>query len=310
MIAFAADRKFRRLRRGLAPLELVLCLPILLFIMALMVNFATIASWKIRSQSVARHALWGSRQPRAGATNPRPQYWPLSADIQTAGAGNLPALDDPRVDLPVARGPLPYNTVVHEHLLDPTRGLQQGSAEIERDVPLLPTLGPYRLESEDFLLDDTWEHQRMGLAVWHNELRRIPVIYELARADAQYVDEYVEAVKNIIYASFRRDLWPLDRDAEFLAYSQRFGWGTGAPDFHPSLSGFCAVDHTLAQGRVDELVERVADVPRRMTEEFIDLYERVLDELEEDGSPAEIRQLQENISILQQFLARLEAGDS
>ena len=86
-------------RRGLAPLELVLSLPIMLLIMALMVNFGTLACWKVRGLSMARLAVWGSRWPRSGDSTPRPAYWPAPGTVGTAGPVNVPQLDD------AARGP-------------------------------------------------------------------------------------------------------------------------------------------------------------------------------------------------------------
>ena len=56
--------------RALAPLEMVLSLPILLFIMAVIINFGTLASWKVRGLSAARHAVWSSRWPRSRSTSP------------------------------------------------------------------------------------------------------------------------------------------------------------------------------------------------------------------------------------------------
>ncbi|MBI2480878.1 MAG: pilus assembly protein [Planctomycetia bacterium] len=53
-----------RRRRGLAPLEFVLWLPVLLFVMALMVNYGTIATWRVRSEIVSQHAAWRTRWPR------------------------------------------------------------------------------------------------------------------------------------------------------------------------------------------------------------------------------------------------------
>ena len=50
--------------RGLAMLELILALPILLFIMALIINYGTVAAWKVREHSVARLAVWETRWPR------------------------------------------------------------------------------------------------------------------------------------------------------------------------------------------------------------------------------------------------------
>ena len=90
-------------RMGLSTLEVVLCLPILLLVMALMINFGTAACWKARGQVVARHALWGSRWPRTGERNPRPSFWPEPASLSSGGAGDVEALDDPRVNQPVAR---------------------------------------------------------------------------------------------------------------------------------------------------------------------------------------------------------------
>lgn len=61
-----------RRRRGLSTLEMVLSLPILLFVMALMINYGTVACWKVRALSVARNAVWSTRWPRTGHSNPRP----------------------------------------------------------------------------------------------------------------------------------------------------------------------------------------------------------------------------------------------
>src|SRR5438309_1547037 len=62
-------------RRGLAMLELTLALPIMLFVMALIYNYGIAAAWKVRENSVARLAIWQSRWPRSGASDPKPSYW-------------------------------------------------------------------------------------------------------------------------------------------------------------------------------------------------------------------------------------------
>ena len=67
-----AGRMARGNRRGLSMLELALSLPILLFVMALIVNYGTLAAWKVRDLSVARLAVWGKplaayRQRQPGA---------------------------------------------------------------------------------------------------------------------------------------------------------------------------------------------------------------------------------------------------
>ena len=104
-------------------LELVLALPILLFIMALIYDYGVVAAWKVRENSVARLAVWQTRWPRTGATDPRPSYWPArrhderSRPRERAGHGRQPRRSAGR------RGPLQGATVDSE-VLDETRGLR------------------------------------------------------------------------------------------------------------------------------------------------------------------------------------------
>ncbi|MFW5693516.1 MAG: TadE/TadG family type IV pilus assembly protein, partial [Thermoguttaceae bacterium] len=171
-------------RRGLSTLELVMALPILLMIMALMINYGVVACWKLRALTVSRHAAWSTRWPRAAAGDPRPEVWPEGAALGTRGLDRWPSLDDPRVNHRVARGPLAPWATVREELLDPARGPREGSSRIERGFPMLGRMGTYRLEAHDALLDNLWQYQRMGLP--SNRHRRIPVLYELAQAPASY----------------------------------------------------------------------------------------------------------------------------
>jgi len=304
----------RRRRRGLSTLEMVLALPILLFIMALIVNFGTVATWKVRGQSMARQAVWATRWPRSGGSDPRPDYWPDNAGVRAGGAGNLPELDDPRVDLPVARGPMILDTPVNRDLLDPTRGLRQGSADLTRRYPMLGKLGRYRFETKTFILDDKWQYRRMGLS-W-NKQRRIPVIYALRKAPAGMVQAYINAVTALVNAPFQPQLYPLDRDEEFIDYSARFAWGTGAPDFHPGLHMFCTLDRQVSDRLVEDLIGRIEGLPKTMATAFIRLYQRVIQELQsrlngplppgqQAAIQAEIAQLQAKIAQLNQFLQSL-----
>ena len=310
-------------RHGLSTLEMVLCLPVLLFIMALMVNFGTVACWKVRSLSIAREAVWSTRWPRSGNSNPRPAYWPQGAGISAVADGNVAALDDPRVDLPVARGPLPLGTMVNEELLDPTRGLRRGSADITRGFPMLGGLGDYELEAKTSPLDDKWQFRRMGMSsTWQ---RRIPIIYVLAKAPSNLATAYVQAVSAVLYAPFRDDLQPMDNDEEYRAYGMRFGWGRRSPVFYPRLRRFCTLDEKVALERQDNLVDRiqgkvernqdgrvlrrVSGVAERMTQSFISLYQRVIRALQASGVPgteAEISMLQARIDTLNQFLQTLQ----
>jgi hypothetical protein len=301
-------------RRGLAPLELVLSLPILLFVMALMINYGTVSSWKVRGWLAARHAVWQSRWPRNLGNFPRPEYWPTTANMGAGGSADVTELNHPAVDQPVARGPWLMNTQVDEDLLDPTRGMRRGSSNLTRSFPFLGGLGDYHLPTETQLLDNKWQFERLGLS-WTRQ-RRIPVIYTFPQSDAGLANAYLQAALAIYYAPFRPDLFPLDRDDEFLEYSNRFGWGRGAPDFHPNLRNccnccgltspgdcchndshvtFCCTDHAVAQALASELVDRIQGkvvkdddgnviqyipcVAERMAQAFIHLYQNVIQEL-------------------------------
>ncbi|RMF98343.1 MAG: pilus assembly protein, partial [Planctomycetota bacterium] len=135
----------RTVRKGLAPLEFVLVIPLLLFVMALMINYGTVAGWRVRALGMSRHAAWQSRHPRSMSRSPRPDYWPASANVDSGGAADAPSLDFPAVDLPVVRGPTVGDFGVRSGLLDPSRGIRRGSASMDRDFPLLPSMGPYHL---------------------------------------------------------------------------------------------------------------------------------------------------------------------
>ena len=321
---------YRSGRRGLAPLELVLALPILLFVMALIVCYGTISAWKVREHSVARLAAWETRWPRSGSTDPRPSYWPATASMGSSDQGNVVGMDDSRVDLPVARGPMPAATVNSE-LLDPTRGLREGSATLTRRYPMLSKMGSYTITAQTWLIDDKWQYQRMGMG--SNWQRRIPVLYALAEAPASLVNAYVQSVMAIINAPFAAQLAPLDHDPDFIYYGTLFGWG-GAPDFYPKFQSVCTTDRAVTQRAVQKLVDqiqgnntqrpRIPSLAEVMALAFgspqtpLGLYERALAAFQailHAGSPpalvalaqSQIPQLQSNIQMLQQFLQTIQA---
>ena len=319
-------------RRGLSTLELVLALPILLGVMALMINFGTAACWKVRASIIARQKLWESRSGRSSGVNSQPDWWPGTS---STGGGHIDELDDPRVDLPVARGPLLPWAEVNSDLLDPTRGLLTASADLDRAFPMLSSMGSYNLTARSALLDRKFTFSGDLSSSYHGT-RRSPMLYVFQKAEAELGQAYVDAVVAILYAPFREALMPLDRDAEFQYYNTLFApyentkhvWGGGSPEFHPGLGGFCDMDHAVAKDKVSDLVDRIqgADkdkkhipsVAERMTRSFIHLYEHILEEIEnlENLEPpfppnqaaalrAQVPQLQQKIDILNQFLLTL-----
>jgi hypothetical protein len=293
---------------GLAPLEMVAALPLLMCLMAAMYYFGAAAVWKVRALSVARNMVWSTRWPRTGTTMPRPVYWPVDgATSSTAGPDNAPAIDDTRVQQPVVRGPLPA-AQVNSNLLDPTRGLREGQASVQRKFPLPGTLGTRVIRAEDVILDDKWQHRRMGLS--SNITRRIPILYALQHAPQALADAYVQAVMAIYNAPCQQDLRPLGpNDDEWAAYGARFGWGTGSPDYYPRLYRFCSLDMQIAGDAVKNLIERIqgtGGLARRVAQGFINLYQRVIDAINAaGGDAAETDALQQKIDALKQFLDSL-----
>jgi hypothetical protein len=261
-------------RRGLAPLEMVLALPILLFIMALIVNYGTIASWKVRTLSIARQESFGERWPRTAAASPQPAYWPAAATAMgSAGMANQTALDDPRPDQPVARGPMLGNIVVNRDLLDPSRGFRDGSAQLTRRYPMLGRLGSYQVKADSHLLDDKWQYQRMGIP--STIAPRIPYIYTLKQPPTALIDAYVQAAVAIYFASFRTALAPLDRDPEYITYS-RLGLCGGPPDFYPRLRGFCSLERSQVDPLVESLIKRIDGLPKSMAQSFLNFYNSLI----------------------------------
>ncbi|MCS7306754.1 MAG: hypothetical protein NZ602_16800 [Thermoguttaceae bacterium] len=316
----------RPARRGLAPLELALALPLLLMIMALMINFGTAAAWKVRAQVVARHAVWATRWPRDLSDLPRPTVsvevawpdigtgqsrlrtdrwiaWPGSAGMGTAGGPWMASLMDPRIEHPVVRGPLPPANIDPDmySLMTIPNGARTGQADIRRDYPLLQrTLGDYQLDARCPLLDNDWRYQRMPWDTeawywtgWHNEHRRIPVLYDLGflapQTDLLESLYQYPAYRNAFFAMARSFNWPMDfmamggpdlygrdiRDDEDQFYENFFpriyvdpqgmqhniGFGRHHHRIGVSLRWFCSLDESFIRQRVDNLVDRIQGRP-------------------------------------------------
>ena len=162
---------------------MVLALPLLLMIMAVIVNFGTLACWKVRGLSMARMTVWGNRWPRSNNGNPQPTYWPAPGTTAMTGPTILPGqVDDPRVDQEVARGPTIMNAQVNIELLDPARGLLRSSASLTRTWPMLGKWPPYHLQATTCLLDDQWQYNTPLMGMGSNQTRRIPILYTLPQA--------------------------------------------------------------------------------------------------------------------------------
>ena len=182
-------------RRGLAMLELTLALPILLFIMALIINYGTIAAWKVREHSVARLAVWETRWPRTGppiparVTGPPRHRWNLPTRARWQPWTTAASICRWRAVRCPRRTSIPTCSIRPADCARARRSLT-------RKYPLLGKMGTYTIEAQTWLIDDKWQYQRMGMG--DNCQRRIPVLYALAEAPASLVNAYVQSVMAII----------------------------------------------------------------------------------------------------------------
>lgn len=328
-------RKYSSRRPGLAPLELVLWAPVLLFVTALLVNFGTAAAWRVRTEVAARDAADRSRAPRTGANEPRPTTLPEDdgtlADAESRiyakhGPEQLNELDDPSIDFPVVRGPLPNGFEVYPTLDPDSRGLEQGTAEIDRRYAMLPRLGQFNSGYvRNHSLDDSWAISRMyfsGVIPIPNEhvfaqngswtfgaelngryhrfssvpnlYRRTKLLYQFPILTGSLSARFVAAMDAIMNSPWRDELQVLDRDEDFIRYTGR-GY-----DFYPRMRIPCELDRETTRELglegpvIDELNSRnevvlggVTRLPRRMTERFLSLYLTRIDQILADPTAAE-----------------------
>jgi hypothetical protein len=242
-------------------LELAMAMPVLLLIMALMINYGTVACWKVRGLMVANYTISGVRYPRNANTLPRPGYWPTGG---TYGVANWTAAsaDLRQLHLPVVRGPVldlgldaTRTLQVRSSLLDPSLGFGEGHSDLTRRFAMVARLGSYALHAQDYLLEHLWQYPRHGLET--NVDRRLPLLYTLLQAPAGFSNAFTAAVWAILDAAWLHDLLPLERDL---------------PNF-PSLPVHaCSTDRAVVGGWVDLfLLDRnnrysIPRIPERMEE--------------------------------------------
>ena len=305
-------------------MEFVLWLPILLFVTALMVNYGTLATWRVRGEVVSRHAAWRARWPRSGNSEGAPrEYWPRDAEMDIEPAAPMLLLDDPAIQHPVVRGPIPNDFIVNP-VLDPDhRGAYQGVSEVNREYPLLPRLGDYRSgDIETPLLDRKWQAAAMGIP---NRYRRIKVLYQLPKTDPSLPRAFANAVNGVLRIPHFHALAVLDRYPDVLRYTGSYH------DFHPLVDASkCELDRDVVRneellrlGERQGLVDRrgadgielgdISRLPRGMTGFFLRMYRAALRRLQDElagpppPSPRRRAEIQAEIAELQRKIGQLEA---
>ncbi len=309
-------------RTALAPVELVLVLPILAMLMGLMINFGVAAAWKIRTQGNAHYAAFRSVQTRTGEWNAAPANWPRATISQGVGSG-LPTVDQfwdahpdtshPRADW--IRGdwlsaPGAVSAIQVEGRLEFNGSVNSGRAQVERPVPMLrgalPS-GRFRFDLNNDLLDNRWQFHTLGIG--DNEASRTRVWWDLEHSDLAAIDPRIAQIQTRLDAAQRQllsnprpqFLFPLDRDVEFWIYRQH------RPEFHPRLPGGCSLDVNDVQvNRVVPLVDRINRLPCTMSEAYLGLYREWICRLERCGAdPQSIAPLRDRYNDLRLFVNSL-----
>jgi hypothetical protein len=300
-------RRFRGARRGLAPLELVLWIPVLLMTAALMVIFGTSAAWRIRGEVASRDAVWRVLTPRTGNNEHRPdtETWPhndATYEFQYS-ASQLSSIDLPQLQHEVVRGPLPNGWEVTP-ILDPNeKNLLEGRSSIRRDFPMLSRMGDYRSGTISHeILDGTWAvgwSYRRGVLEWPNEVggfrpwgtvpnefRRSVLLYKFPKV-SEGKSAFAGAVTQAVSLSQSAGMRVLDRDEEIRHYTG------GYRDFYPRARVICTLDseemreQALERFVIDYLDNRnevqlggITRLPRTLTQYFIGMYERRIREID------------------------------
>lgn len=315
-------------RRGLAPLELTLALPMLVFLMALMIDFGVAGAWKVRTQANTRYAAWRTVNARTGEFNPTPRFWPASAPLTTNAGTDLPqtsqlwdsqqALLCPCIRGPQLTAPSAPVTVNVPGRMEMDGTVLEGNAILERPVPLLKTAlpgGKFRFNLKQDVFDDQWQFYSLGIG-WNTDIRA-DVWWDVEHSDLSALDGTVDSFLQLLNDDLKTlqtnprqgDLYPLDNDDEFTRYD---GWPP--PDFYPRLSGRCESDplllYTSAVSRLDEdgqtnqnsLLSRIDRLPCTMSNSFTSMYKSWICGLEQCGfDDGAIEPLRERYKDLAQF---------
>jgi len=245
---------------------------------ALMVNYSTMATWRVRSEVVSRHAAWRTRWPRSGKNEGIPDrpFWPEDSVMTTEPDTAFDVLDIPEIDHAVVRGPIPNEFVVNDTLI-PMRGAYKGVAEVNRELPFLSRLGDYNSgEVNHPLIDHKWQVATLQVP---NRFRRTLVIYKLPNTEPSLPEAFAAAVENVLGIPHYEGLSVLDRDEDIRRYTG------GYVDFHPRVrSRMCELDpEFVREERVEPLIDirgddgdirlgQISQLPRHMTNYFLNMY--------------------------------------
>lgn len=314
-----------RPRAGLAPLELVISLPLLLTVMALIVNFSHAATWKIRSATSARLAMWRHRPMWSADNDPKPvNFWAPGSSLGVGGGTRISqvdaAWDHSRIAQGWIKGPVfvagdGYLAVRDNRVNEMAEGVSIGRAEMSLQYPFIPAMGFMGMRAQNELLDSVWQFHTMGYG-W-NEARRAKGWWQIEdSADwASEKSEFLNADSRMVNNPQRELMRPLDRDLDLMAF---FGPDNPRSDFYTVAPYFCVDDPLQIQQLINEpggFLDRIRGVKgrgargvnERMARSYLEMYQAELAMLEaQENPPAQrIAQLKAWIKELTDFIEKL-----
>lgn len=226
----------RHRRSGLAPVEMVLLTPFLVFLGALMVNFGDAASWKIKSHSNSHYAATQSQAFRQSsyvydrARNPLPASWPDPARLSYGGGPTISQLDSqywnqalqeysealmgnplqdpyPQVDgwSKDVPPPLSGNFTNVDRRMFAERGAHRGTAHRRKRFPIAAILNQSEFNvnhSMEFLSGD-WNFGDIGPS-WNSD-RRVDELYDVEPDELSYLGGLLQGLQNVHQQGLRND---------------------------------------------------------------------------------------------------------
>ncbi|MDB5340099.1 MAG: hypothetical protein JWN70_5718 [Planctomycetaceae bacterium] len=310
------NKRTRGQRSGLAPLELVLALPLLLSVMALIVNFGHAATWKIRGATNARLAMWRHRPMWSADSDPKPMsWWPQAATMGVAGSNRISQVDagwnqsaiaQGWIKGPVFSGGGGYLMVRDKRVNEMSEGVSQGTSSISQRYPFLPSMGLMKLNVDHSLLDSTWQYETMGYA--NNGQRRANGWWNLEDSPDWAAEKqvFLEADTRMVSNPQRELMLPLDRDINpwtggFVGdFYARYRYGNNDPNDPQVIRQTKIINPT---GLVDQIKGRsqppTPGVCKTMAQGYLAMYQTQL------ALDPQNAQLQQWIQQLKDFIAQL-----
>jgi hypothetical protein len=272
-------KRARDSRRGLAPLELVLSLFFLLLVMALIINFGTIASWFVRGNVAARWAAWRTIGLRTGGNFPNPPNWQVNgATMGLAPAQPIrsslinPVWNQGDMAQPAVRGqplaaaiidPATGNQFAmgNQQYMEMANTTQIGAASLMRTMPLLPKLPKANIQPLHPVVDPFWRFEDMAAKnvdssgyPWSMRNNNDWRLFRWYLLEAWQLPGDVQS-KYMLYQTADlaiqqnpgiSALAPLDRDDEFMYCPIIQLRQVPPPDFYPRAGG-CELNPQMVQ---------------------------------------------------------------